>query len=245
MTPLDIIREAQTKTLTTEDGDPDALELRPPLSQEELAAFEARLPCKLPPEIRELLLYCSGFTGGAADYVDFAGEYCMFEQKDVFPYGLPIAADGWGNFWIVDLLPTSKAWGPIYFACHDAPVILYQGPSLDHFLIELFKMSVPPYKSLVDDVHEDRLFEVWRKNPEVMSYDACVNSPDDQLKAFAEELDPSFQIIDMRTPEIGFGFSWGRYGAKTVVRRYGHIPIFAYEKRPGFFERLFRRDAQP
>jgi cell wall assembly regulator SMI1 len=207
MTPLEIIRDAQTKSFTTEDGDPDALELKPPLSEKELAAFEARLPCKLPSEIRQLLLYCSGFTGGATDFVDFTGEQCMFEHEEVFPYGLPIAADGFGNFWVVDLSPTSKTWGPIYFACHDAPVILYQSPSLDHFLIELFKMGVPPYKSLIDDVHEDRLFEVWRKNPGVMSYEACINSEDPELKAFAEELDPSWQIIDMRTPDIGFGFS--------------------------------------
>jgi hypothetical protein len=53
-----------------------------------------------------------------------------------------------------------------------------------------------------------------------------------------------FQIIDMRTPEIGFGFSWGRYGAKAVVRRHGNIPIFAYQKRVGILERLFKRKGE-
>ncbi len=149
-----------------------------------------------------------------------------------------------GNFWVIDLLPTSKTWGPIYFACHDAPVILYQSPGLSHFLVELFKMSIPPRKSLVDDVHEDRLFDVWRKNPGVMSYDECIKSADAELKSFATQLGPSFQIIDMRTPEIGFGFSWGRYGAKTVVRRHGNIPIFAYQKRVGILERLFKRKGE-
>ncbi|MGO9567360.1 MAG: SMI1/KNR4 family protein [Desulfomonilaceae bacterium] len=245
MTPLEIILEAQKKPLTTQDGDADPLNLAPPLSEDEISAFEAELPCKLPPEIRELLSRCRGFTGGAADFVDFTGKNCNFGQEEVFPYGLPIAADGFGNFWVIDLLPTSQAWGPIYFACHDAPVILYQSPGLSHFLVELFKMSSPPYTSLVDDVHEDRLFNVWRKNPGVMSYDECIKSTNAQLKSFATQLEPSFQIIDMRVPEIGFGFSWGRYGAETVVRRHGNIPIFAYQKPVGILERFFKRNAQP
>jgi hypothetical protein len=244
MTPLEIILEAQKKPLTTEDGDADPLELAPPLSEDEISALEAGLPCKLPGEIRELLSRCGGFTGGVTDFVDFTGKDCGFGQEEVFPHGLPIAADGFGNFWVIDLLPTSKTWGPIYFACHDAPVILYQSPGLSHFLVELFKMSIPPYKSLVDDVHEDRLFDVWRKNPGVMSYDECIKSTDAELKSFATQLGPSFQIIDMRTPEIGFGFSWGRYGPKTVVRRHGNIPIFAYRKRVGIMERLFNRKGE-
>ena len=244
MTPLEIILEAQKKPLTTEDGDADPLELAPPLSEDEISAFEAGLPCKLPGEIRELLSRCRGFTGGATDFVDFTGKDCNFGQEEVFPYGLPIAADGFGNFWVIDLLPTAKTWGPIYFACHDAPVILYQSPGLSHFLVELFKMSMPPCKSLVDDVHEDRLFDVWGKNPGVMSYDECIKSADAELKSFATQLGPSFQIIDMRTPEIGFGFSWGRYGARTVVRRHGNMPIFAYQKRVGIMERLFKRKGE-
>jgi cell wall assembly regulator SMI1 len=244
MTPLEIILEAQKKPLTTEDGDADPLVLAPPLSEDEISAFEAELPCKLPREIRELLSHCSGFTGGAEDYVDFTGKQCNFAQEEVFPYGLPVAADGYGNFWVIDLLPTSQTWGPIYFACHDAPVILYQSPDLSHFLTELLEMSMPPYKSLVDDVHEDRLFDVWGKNPGVMSYDECIKSKDAELKSFATQLGPSFQIIDMRTPEIGFGFSWGRYGPKTVVRRHGNIPIFAYQKRVGIIERLFKRKGE-
>lgn len=239
MTPLQIILEAQRRVLTTEDGDPVPVELESPLSSEEIASFEASLPCKLPQEIRELLSHCSGFTGGAVDFADFTGENCHWEYLAAFPHGLPFAADGCGNFWVIDLLPASKTWGPIYFACHDAPVILYQGPSLNDFLVELFKMSEPPYRSAVADVLEDRLFNVWRKNPDVLSYEQCIGSNDPELQTFATQLGPSFQVIDMRNPEVGFGFSWGRYGPTTVVRRYGNLPIFAYEKRKGLLERLF------
>ena len=238
MTPVDLIKGACAEPLTTEDGDPVPRELQPPLSDDEIASFQKRLPCPLPDDIRALLLFCRGFTGAAADFVDFTGSDCMFEDEAAFPHGLPIAADGFGNFWVVDLSPTSTTWGPIYFACHDAPVILYQSPSLENFLSELFKMSLPPYKSLVDDVHEDRLFEVWRKNPEVMTHEECVASKDPELKAFAQKLGPSFQIIDLRDAKVGFGFSCGRYGPKTVGRRHGTAPIFAYQRRKGLRGRI-------
>jgi hypothetical protein len=241
MTPLEIVLDAVQKKHTMDDGDPVTIELSPPLTGTEIAELESRLPCPLPADVRALLAHCGGFSGGAVDFVDFTGRDCEFGGDDLFPHGLPIAADGYGNFWVVDLLPTSTGWGPIYFACHDAPVLLYQSPTLEHFLTELFKMTLPPHESLVDDVHEDRLFEVWRKNPGVVSHAAAVTSSDPEIRAFAEQLGPTFQIIDLRHAAIGFGFSWGRYGAGTVVRRRGRLPIFAYQERKGFFQRLFSR----
>jgi cell wall assembly regulator SMI1 len=241
MTPLEAVRNAEKMDLTIEDGVSSPLELMPGLSESEITEFEKTLPCKLPAEVRELLAYCRGFSGSAAEIVDFTGQDCSFEYTDAFPHGLPIAADGFGNFWVVDLFPSSTTWGPIYYACHDAPVILYQSPSLVHFLSELFKMSVPPRKSLVDDVHEDRLFDVWSKNPGVKSHGECMESGDPTIKSFANELGPTFEVIDLRNAPIGFGLSWGRYGANPVARRCGELPIFAYEKKLGFFAKLFGR----
>ena len=221
-----------SKSLSSEDGERISLRLHPPLAAAEIDALERELPCALPPEVRELLTLCRGFEGGLADFVDFTGKNCLFEYEPAFPHGLPIAADGYGNFWVVDLLPSSNAWGPIYFVCHDAPIILYQSPTLEHFLIELFKSSEPPYRSLINDVHDDRLFQVWQKNPGVKSQSECAASGEAALQRFAGELDPSFQIVDLRNAAVGGGFSWGRYGPDTVVRRFGELPIFAYRK-PG------------
>jgi len=242
MSLVQLIRDALSKPMATEDGDPISLELRPGLSTSEIDTFQEGLACALPAEVRELLAYCGGFNGGSVDFVDFTGQDCDCEFSEVFPQGLPIAADGCGNFWIVDLWPDSKRWGPIYFACHDPAVILYQSPSLEHFLTELFKTSVPPYESSIDAVREDRLFQVWSKNPGVMSQEECMRSTDAELRRFAETLGPSFQIIDMRNAGVGFGFSWGRYGPGTINRRHGALSIFAYERQerpPGLFARLF------
>jgi hypothetical protein len=111
VTPLGIIRRAQADTPIDEDGDVVALELLPDLSHAELRDFARRVPCRVPPEITELLGACSGLEG-TIDQVDFAGRIPTFEFEAAFPYGLPLAADGFGNFYVVDLHPHSTRWGP-------------------------------------------------------------------------------------------------------------------------------------
>jgi len=240
MTPLEIIRQAQADTLIDEDGHVVTLELLPSLSQAELQDFANQLPCPIPPEIMELLSACGGFYG-TVEQVDFTGRDLIFEFEPAFPDGLPIAADGYGNFWVVDLNPHSTRWGPIYFVCHDAPVVLYQADSLEQFLSELFRMFEPPHQSLVDDVHEDRLANVWQTNPGVLSYEHCLRSEDPILSAFARELDESFQIIDLRRARPGDGFSWGRYGPRTKIKRFRTHAVFAYQKPKDIISRLLGR----
>jgi SMI1 / KNR4 family (SUKH-1) len=237
LTPLEIIRRAQAATLIDEDGDVVTLDLFPGLSRAELQDFAEQVPCRIPPEIAELLGACRGFYG-TVDQVDFTGRDLMFEFEAAFPHGLPIAADGYGNFWVVDLHPDTTGWGPIYFACHDAPVILYQAGSLEQFLGELFRMFEPPHLSLIDDVHEDRLAHVWQTNPGVLSHEQCLRSEDPNLSAFARELDESFQIIDLRLAKPGDGFSLGRYGPKTQIRRFGTHALFSYKKPRSIISRL-------
>jgi hypothetical protein len=141
---------------------------------------------------------------------------------------------------VLDLTPDERETAPVFFLCHDAPVVLYQAPSLGHFLHETFRMSIPPHESLVDDVHDDRLFKVWRENPGATERSAAL-AADDDLRAFAEGLEDRFQFVDLRAPEIGMGFSWGRYGPRTEVRRHGFQRLFAYappDRKPGLLRRI-------
>lgn len=241
MALVNLVRDAALLPLCTGDGAPSPLELEPGLSDTEIDRLAATLPCPLTDDVRALLKLCSGFRDSPLEIVDFTGRDCDYGDDTIFPYGHPIAADGYGNFWVVDLLPGSTHWGPIYFACHDAPVILYQSATLSDFLTELFRFGQPPHKSLIDDVHEDRLFNVWGLNPGVIEHADALVSNDRELRTFAQQLGPTFQIIDLRNAPIGMGFSWGRYGPQTIVRRCGELPIWAYEKRASFWGRLFGR----
>lgn len=240
MDPVAEIRQAQAADLVDEDGNSVELNLAPPLSAAEIENLEAEVGVPLPLELRGLLEHTSGIEG-ALESIDFTGRIFGFEARELFPSGLAIAHDGFGNHWVLDLTPEQGDVAPVFFACHDAPVVLYQSPNLGHFLHETFRMDVPPHASLVDDVHEDRLFRVWRENPGVLDHAAAL-AGDDELRAFAAELGERFLFVDLREPEIGMGFSWGRFGPRTDVRRHGYHRIFAYarpEAKPGLLRRLF------
>jgi cell wall assembly regulator SMI1 len=217
------------------------VELAPAAPPEELERLEGELGLPLPRELRATLELTTGIDGGALESIDFTGRTLDVEVRELFPAGLPVAADGYGNFWVLDLTPDEPETAPVFFLCHDAPVVLYQAPSLGQFLHETFRMSIPPHASLVDDVHDDRLFHVWRENPGATARSAAL-AADDDLRAFAEQLDDRFEVVDLRSPEIGMGFSWGRYGPRTEVRRHGFLRLFAYappERKPGLLRRVF------
>ena len=243
MTAIEQIKTAQRAALVDQDGEPVAIELAPPLTPDQINSVEQRVGQPLPQELRSLLAFCGGIEEGCAPEIDFTGARMSFECKEVFPNGLPIGHDGFGNFWVLDVTPETTEAAPIFFACHDAPVVLYQSPDIASFLSELFKMSRPPHKSLIDDVHEDRLFDVWRSNPGVIDQTTASKSSDSTLRAFASELADNFQIVDLRKVSPGMGFSWGRYGPKTEVRRHGYERMFAYAKpaHKGLFGRIFGR----
>ena len=239
MDPLEAIRRAQATRLV-EDGDEVELELAPALSPAEIERLEDEVDVPLPRELRVLLGHTAGIDGGPLETIDFTGRSLSL-GSEALPWGLPIAGDGFGNFWVVDLTPDDVEIAPMFFASHDPPVILYQGPNIGDFLHEAFRVLVPPHASAVDDVHEDRLFNVWRDNPGTLERSAAL-AGDEHLRAFAAELDDRFTFVDLRSPPVGMGFSWGRYGPRTDVRRHGHERLFAYappDKRPGLLRRLF------
>jgi hypothetical protein len=245
MTAVEHIKAAQQAELVDEDGDPIHLELSPALRGDEIDSLQTHVGQPLPEELRMILSFCSGIDG-CLDGIDFTGASMAFEHKEVFPNGLPIARDGCGNFWVLDLTPHTAKAAPVFFACHDAPVILYQSPDLACFLAEVFRMTTPPHKSLVAEVHEDRLFDVWRKNPGVLDQPTAAAASDAVLRSFASGLPAHFQIVDLRCVSPGMGFSWGRYGPQTEVRRHGYERIFGYAPPPktprtGLLARLFGR----
>jgi hypothetical protein len=242
MTAIEHIKAAQLAKLVDEDGKPMKLKLFPAFEPARMDALQKQVGQPLPGELRAVLSYCSGIDE-CLDGIDFTGASMEFEAKDVFPNGLPIAGDEFGNFWVLDLTPQTIESAPVFFSCHDPPVILYQSENLASFLSEAFRLYTPPYKSLIDDVADDKLFNVWRKNPDVMDQPTGAASTDAQLRSFALGLPSHFQIVDLRKVAPGMGFSWGRYGRRTDVRRFGYERIFAYAKPPttGFFAKLFGR----
>ncbi len=239
MNPLvEFLKQIGDTTYVNQAGKRKTLKLLPPLTERELSAFEESLPCALPEEMRELLQFARGLDGAACrlgdrfeiDEVRFA-DVQGFGLEEVFPHAKEIAVDGCGNSWIFDLTSESKAFAPIFFSCHDPPVIVYQTDSLLDFLREVVRGSNPPWESEIADVDNALADRIWHKNPCAMSHSQCLTSEDDELKAFAASLDETWEFIDLRIPKLGDGYSWGRYGAKTGNKRYGNKRIFACQKK--------------
>src|SRR6266480_3845043 len=173
MSAFEAIRRAQATRLVDEDGDEVEFELAPALPPADIERLADEVGVPLSRELRALLERTAGIDGGPLDTIDFTGRSLSF-GLETFPSGLPIAGDGFGNFWVLDLTPDDVETAPVFFACHDPPVILYQSSDIGDFLHEAFRMLVPPHASAVNDVHEDRLFNVWRTNPWTLDHSAAL-----------------------------------------------------------------------
>lgn len=220
------LRVAATSRLVDEDGHAVPLELLPGLSGTEIATVQDEYPVPLPDELVRLMEFTSGAP--ALLGLDLTGRSHSIEISELLPAGHPLAADGFGNFWMLDLTPDTTDVAPVFFACHDAPVLLYQAPDLASFVDQLVRCYEPPHRSLIDDVHEDRLFHVWRDRPGAVPQPEAAVSPDAALREFAETLDASWTIVDLRRREVGMGVAWGRHGPRTRLARHGWDRIFAY-----------------
>lgn len=254
-TALEVLKHAEGTIVTARDGKERALTLLPPLTEDECRRLESQVPCAIPGEARALFRYARGFEApnifwkaayGELAEIDLSGLDGGFGLVELCPHALSIAGDGCGNFWVIDLTADSKLWGPIFYACHDPPVIVYQTDCMSHFIEDVLKGCNPPWQSEIGDVHGRLTTRIWRENPGVLSFDECVDSPDADLRTFARSRDASYEFIDMRAPRLGDGFSWGRYGSKFVVKRFGEKRIFANQKKSRwqkFKEALKSREA--
>jgi hypothetical protein len=239
----DTLRRLAGLRLTDEDGDEEILELQPPATENEIKALEARLPCPIPDDIRDALRFSKGLENGPLEsfsLVDLEG----FGLEDLLPYAYSVAHDGFGNYWVLDLLPDTTMWGPVFYACHDPPVLAYQSPTIEEFLNDAIAMWQAGPRSAVDFVHEEVVDRIWRENPDVMTRAALQDSADAVLRTFAAALPPEALAADLRQAALGQGFAWGRFGPRTTVRRAGHERIWAVippERKPGLFTRLFQK----
>lgn len=213
--------------------------LEPGMSTDQLAELEQRLGATVPRDIRELLAYAAGFSIEEFGNVGFRGSM-PFEFTAALPAAVPLATDGTGSFWTVDVRLDDGSWGPVLYICHDPPVIIVQAPNLATFIGQVFEITrgaAGPAQIIAPFVAE-----IWERNPHVVQREHALVSREDALRRFAQELTDEFVIADLRSADIGLGFVWGLAGPDTEVRRAGNELLFATERRkPGLFARLFSR----
>ncbi len=197
--------------------------VEPPMTPEQLAVLEERCRAPLPPEILDLAGFTSGFALGDTISVDFTGDQ-MFEIEEIVPRGIPILADGRGNFWVVDVA-SNGSLGPVLFLDHDPPVVIVQAPDLSTFLGEVFAVGT------VEELADSYVAEVWSRNPYILERAEALVTEDDELRAFAQEVSDDFVIADLRGGTVGRGFVWGLAGPETEIKRAGDRLLFAIQRK--------------
>ena len=239
----DALREIDGRRLVDADGEVTVVKLDPPATDEQLRQLESTLPCPLSDEIRDALRVTTGLADGPLEsfsLLDLEG----FGFEELFPHAYSLAHDGYGNYWVLDLLPDTTEWGPVFYACHDPPVIAYQSPTIEAFLRDAVAMQVDDPRSPIDEVHERIVNRIWAENPGLLSQGAALASPDPALREFAAALPAEAMIADLRNARRGDGFSWGRHGPRTEIRRFRTARIWAIMRpppKPGLLSRLFGR----
>lgn len=253
MSLVDLVSQLDGRQFKDGHGGLTRIKLLEPLMPEELEQVRCSLPCSMPLEMEECLRYSRGLKlvreapgvgkfhdvplgviEGAVDWSSLCldGQYL----EEIMPCAISIATDGFGNSWNMDITADSKFWGPIYFVCHDPPVVVYQCEKLEQFLAEAICELEQSGKSNLSRMLKEFAMEVWSKNSGLLTRVQALTCGDETLELFAKELDDSYFICDMRNAELGDGFSWGRFGATAALRRFHSLPIYAYN-RPAADER--------
>ncbi|GHF94641.1 hypothetical protein GCM10017567_06390 [Amycolatopsis bullii] len=86
------------------------------------------------------------------------------DLSGIAPDGVPVATDGFGNHWVVDVRDGRPA--EVLFIAHDPPVVVLQARSVGDFLVQWFETGLDPDgDSPLDAVHE-AANQVWRRPPD-------------------------------------------------------------------------------
>lgn len=233
---VDQLKALVAKPLTDEDGEPYEVQLLSGVAAAELRDYEARHGLHLSETTKDLLRFSRGVAGGALEILDFLGQpfdaYLGLKPK---PSLLEIAQDGWGNSWFYDFAPGATTLGPIFYYCHEGPIITYQCADLAAFITDFILFMKPPYKSPIDDIHEFRVKPIDQLNSDLIPVPEAALSEDALLRAFAARFADDQFVYDFRGKAPGFGFNLN--GLKLLAKHH-EAPIYAFQTRPSLLQKL-------
>ena len=140
-----------------------------------------------------------------------------------------LVGDGAGNYWVMELYPGMQILGPVWFVCHDAPVLVYQSPDLATFIDDYLRYCAAPHDGPVAVVVGESVHRVWTQTD--LTRAELLDSEDPVLRDFARRLDDGWFVRDLRCAKVGDGMPIGRFGPKTPLDRAGREFVFAYGSR--------------
>ncbi len=219
-----------------EDGETYKVELFEGMTENEIEEYRNILPGKIiPSEIEELLRFSKGFEFYGLEEVRF-DSYGDFGFEEMFPYSVPLAGDGFGNFWLLDI--NSKGdWNSVYYVCHDPAVVVKHSENLKDFIEHVDEFGKKASESNLDIIHEKVVMDIWGEKNGIMEN----NEKDYDFKNGQIALPDNYLVADLTDKPIKTGFSWGKSGPKTKIIRPSDEPIWIVEKKvkQGFLGKLF------
>jgi len=224
----DVLLRAAGRRLVDVDGESEVVSLQPPASPGRVAEIERELGFALPRELAELLRVSAGLDMEVQESLDLASiEPCPWRA----PLGqvMNLVGDGAGNWWVVELRPGLEVLGPVWFVCHDAPVLVYQSADVATFVDDYLRFCAAPHDGPVATVVREAIGRVRDQSDVPRS--ELLDSQDPVLRDFARGLDDGWFIRDLRRAQPGDGVPLGRFGPKTPLARAGQEFVFAYGSR--------------
>jgi hypothetical protein len=177
------------------------------------------------------LKFASGFEFFGIDEVTFDG-VGQFGFENIFPHSVQLAADGFGNFWILDV-DNKGNWGSVYYVCHDPAVVVKHSDNLSEFIKHVDEFGKLGKESNLDIIHEKVVMDIWGDNKGgFIDLNQAKNSSDTTLKNFAAQLSDNFVIADLRNKPSKTGFAWGKFGPDVDnAVRYNNNSLWGFEKK--------------
>jgi len=240
MTPLEKLKSILDTEYQSEDREVYKVQLIERMTDAEIEEYRSLLPNgHLPEEIVELLKFARGFEFGVFEEFRF-DSYGQFGFEEMFPHSVPLASDGFGNFWILDVDPAGN-WKEVYYMCHDPAVMVKHSENLADFIGHVNEFGLKLKDSHLDKVHEKTVMDIWREKVGIMEQNEKDYSFPDAIKM---QLPEAFVVADLTNLPIGAGFAWGKFGPNAKVIRVKDKPIWIIERKikRGFLSRLFGKD---
>jgi hypothetical protein len=155
------------------------------------------------------------------------------DTRGRFEDWLEIAADGFGNHWVLVIRPGAAARGPVWFACHDPPVVLHIADDLSGFLRHFLDAhrgggAPNPYAC----THRDAM-RVWEEKRAWPTAAELREAGDPLVAELIGGLPERAEVIDLRGG--GRGFVWERYDTYSAARRKVHALLFGLLPERGKF----------
>jgi hypothetical protein len=239
MKNLELIKILKESTFTDEDGENYTLSFQDGLTDSEIKELSQSFPNNtIDAELIEILKETRGWEGYGLEQVDFSsiGQFGFLELS---PNSITLGHDGFGNFWILDILHDGSL-GHVYYACHDPAVIVKYSDNLNGFLIRLLEFYKSPSESYLTEIHEKVVFEIWKNGGKLIDKSDFIRINTEYSDFLNEFEGDNWAIGDLRNSNDKDGFAWGKFGPNNLTKRHPHDLIWVIKKKQkGFFARLF------